>query len=365
MKLAPLAALRARLPRSARARALTLLASATSIAAAIYACVPADTRPVPATLNLAVAASPGTADGLVTADGWALSFDRVLLGIGRSSISSSCARYSEASYDRLLEVSRRGPQKLSVIFGIGHCDVRFRVGAPSSEALLGEGTSDADAVRMRTRAKDRWVNRGGVALEVLGSARRGGVTKEFDLVFRTQLRLSQCSLSADAGGLVIGADAGEEGDPDAASILDSGADAEPPPPEGVGEVLESEGFVAREIRVEAETLFQADDSPELRFDPYAEADVDGDGRLTLEELVTVPVSRIRDSGPFEAGLQVGADAADRGPSRVVLVETLGDYVVIVLLPRLLRYGPIGRCATNLNLDLGRDGGGGGRGGGGP
>lgn len=363
MNLGSLATLRARLPASTWPRALTLLASACSVAAAIYACVPADTRPVPATLNLTVAASPATAGGLVTADGWTLSFDRVLVGIGRSSISSSCTRYSEASYDRLLEVSRRGPQKLSVLFGIGRCDVRFRVGSPSSEALLGEGTTDADAVRMRTRAKDRWVNRGGVALEVLGSARRGGVTKQFDLLFRTQMRLSQCSLSADAGGLVIGGDAGEEGDPDAASTLDSGTDAEPPPAPGVGEVLESEGLVAREIRVEAETLFQADDSTELRFDPYAEADVDGDGRLTLEELVTVPLGRIRDGGPFEAGLQVGLDAGDRGPGRAVLVESLGDYVVIVLLPRLLRYGPVGRCATNLNLDLGRDGGGGGRGGG--
>ena len=344
-------------------RAALVLGTSTVLFAAIYACVPADTRPVPSSLFLAVAASPETRSGLLTADGWNLSFERVLVGIGRTALSSSCTRYSEASYDRLLEVSQRGPQKLSVLYGIGRCDLRFRIGTPSSEALLGEGTADADVVKMRTRGQDRWVNRGGITLEVVGNARRGDTVKAFDFVFRTQLRLSACSQTADGGeGVSFGGDAGEEEPPDA-STVDSGADAEAPPPEGVGVVLETGGELTQELRLEAEALFRSDptDTARIRFDPYAAADTDGDDRVTLEELVRVPIGTIRDGGAFEAGLTTGTD----GGGRSVLVESLGDYVVIVLLPRLLRYGAAGRCRVNMNIDLGRpDGGGGGRGGGG-
>ncbi len=351
-----------------RGRFALLFGAPAAVAVAVYACVPADTRPVPASLFLTVGPSSATANGLVTADGWTLAFDRVLVGIGRASISTACVRYSEANYDRVLEVSKRAPQKLSVLYGIGRCDVRFRVNTPSVEALQGEGTTPEDLARMRTRGRDRWVTRGsGIALQVIGSARRGDVVKAFDFVFRSQMRLSQCSLSEDAGALVIAADAGED-EPDAASdFADAGLDGEAPPPPGVGEVLETEGAIVREIRVEAESLFRVDDSASVRFDPYAAADGNGDGKITLDELVQVPIAAIRDGGPFEAGLVTGNDRGQDGglQGRPVLIESLGDYVYVVLLPRLLRYGPQGRCAASLNIDLGRPDGGGGRGDGGP
>lgn len=333
-------------------------------AAAVYACVPADTRPIPGSLFLTVSPSQATSGGVVTADGWSLGFERVLVGIGRASISSSCARYSEASYDRVLEVSKNGPQKLSVLYGLGHCDVRFRVGTPSTDAILGEGTTEADKARMRVRGQDRWVNRGGIVLEVIGTARRGGAEKRFDFVFRAQTRFSSCTLSPDAGDtVVIGADAGEE-EPDASlSLVDSGADAEAPPDEGVGVVLENKVALARDFRIEAEGLFRVEpkDTAQLRFDPYAAADTDGDGFVTLDELVKVPIGSVRDGGPFEAGTFAGGG----GSGRPILIESLGDFVYVVLLPRLLRFGEKGSCQASLNIDLGRpDGGGGGRGGGG-
>ncbi|MFO0639543.1 MAG: hypothetical protein U0183_10065 [Polyangiaceae bacterium] len=339
------------------ARGAMWLSAAGGLAfAVVAACVPADTRPVPSSVFLTVAASPVTRQGLVTEDGWTITFDKVLVGIGRSSISSSCVRYNEANYDRVLEVSRADPQKLSVLYGIGRCDVRFRVGTPSSEALLGEGTTDADAVKMRTRAADRWVNRGGVGLEIAGVARRGAEEKRFDFVFRPQVRYSACAPFSDGGSsLIIGGDAGEE-DIDAA-IGDSGADAEPPPPEGIGEVLEGEAAIGRELRIEAETLFRPGGAG-ARFDPYAAADMDGDGTVTLEELVRVPIAQVRDGGVFEAGLVTRNDPnAPETGGRAVAIESLGDYVVVVLLPGVLRYGPTGRCDANLNIDLGRPDGG--------
>jgi hypothetical protein len=344
-------------------------AATCALAAVVYACVPADTRPVPASLFMTVSPSPAVANGIVTADGWSLGFDRVLVGIGRTSISSSCARYSEASYDRLLEVSKNGSQKLAVLYGLGHCDLRFRVGTPSAEALLGPGTTQDDLVRMRTRGQDRWVNRGGIVLEVVGSATRAGVQKRFDFVFRSSIRYSGCTLSPDAGQISqLGVDAGEE-EIDASLVeVDSGADAEPPPPEGFGVVLESEGALTRDFRIEAEGLFRAEAAAgaTLRFDPYAEADTNGDGFVTLDELVKVPISRIRDGGPFEAGTFSGTTGDAGGPGgggRPIVVESLADFVYVVLLPRLLRYGEEGSCASGVSLDLGSDGGGGRRGGG--
>lgn len=336
-----------------------------------YACVPADTRPVPASLYLTVSASQATAQGITTADGWSLAFDRVLVGIGRSSISSSCTRYSEADYDRVLDLKKSAggsPQKLSNLFGLGHCDVRFRIGTPSSEALLGEGTNNADITFMRTRARDRWVNRGGVGLRVIGSATRDGDVRRFDLVFRTQLRYSFCSTSPDAGGLLeVDPDAGDDDPIDAGALVDAGAEAEAPPPEGVGEVLESEATINRVLRIETEKLFSVPDEAVIRFDPYAQGDKNGDGVVTVDELVGVPINVVHDAGPFEAGLFVGNTPIGPAPGgggpggfarRAVIVETLADYMVVVLLPRLLRYGDVGGCGTSLNIDLGRDGGGG-------
>lgn len=325
--------------------------------AIVAACVPADTRPVPASLLVTVGASEGARNGIATADGWAVSFDRVLVGIGRTTLSRSCARYSESSYDRVVEIARHDPQKVSVLYAIGHCDLRFRVGTPSSEAVIGEGATDADVGFMRTRGGDRWVSRGGVVLHVEGRAARDGVVKTFRFVFRSALRYSGCSEEGATGLVEDPSDGGDDDEPDAAilSLFDGAvSDAEPPPPEGIGVVMTGGTEMVRPLTFDLEEIFTAGGS--ARFDPFAEADLDGDGAITLEELARVPVSRIVDGGPFEASTFVSViDAGGRG-GRNVVVSTLGDYVYLVVLPRLLRYGDRGACAAGLGVDFGRDAG---------
>jgi len=332
---------------------LTLVIAAV---AAFFACVPADTRPVPGSLFLTVGASDATRNGVVTADGWTLSFERVLVGAGRTTLTSSCARYSESSYDRVLELSKRGPQKLSVLYAIGRCDLRFRVGQPSSEALLGEGTTEADRTSMRTRSGDRWVRRGGIVLDVTGAARRGAEEKAFRFVFRATMRFSGCSEEGASRFVGDEPDAGDDDEPDASPIwlLDAATDGEPPPPEGIGVRLVGGVDVVMPLTFEVEELFRAGEGAPLRFDPFAEADLDQSGTVTLEELAAVPITRVRDGGAFVSSTYTSV--TDAGGGRAVVVASLGDYLYIVALPRLLRYAERGACAVGLGLDRGGDGG---------
>ncbi len=330
-----------------------LAASALALAGAIHACVPSDTRPVPASLTLTVSPSQATRSGVLTADGWTLTFDRVLLGIGRASLGTSCVSYSEANYDRLIDVTR-GPQKLSILHGLGHCDLRMRIASPSSEALLGDGVTEEDRIRMRTPGKDKYVSRGGISVDVRGSARRGEVIKRFDFVFRSRIAYRQCSLSPDGGASdsILG-DGGDE-------LLDAGGDSgvDPEaPPEGMGVVLNNEAVLVRDFRIEAEALFRdaaVAAAASLRFDPYAAADTDGDGVVTLAELENVPIALVRDGGAFEAGT-AQVDAGGRS-GQTIPIQSLGDLVYVVLLPTLPRFGEVGACGSDLGIDRRPDGG---------
>jgi hypothetical protein len=73
--------------------------------------------------------SEATRDGVVTADGWSLSFQKVLLGIGPMQLGDDCikyAEYSEPGYERIVEVTAAGPQKVSIMYGLGRVTSIFR-----------------------------------------------------------------------------------------------------------------------------------------------------------------------------------------------------------------------------------------------
>ena len=51
-------------------------------------CLPADTRPTPASLVLTAEASAAMTAGVATSDGWQITFERLLMGVGRARLKS-------------------------------------------------------------------------------------------------------------------------------------------------------------------------------------------------------------------------------------------------------------------------------------
>jgi hypothetical protein len=319
------------LPPAAMLLAPMLAGIALGSAFVLHACLPADDRPIPGTLSMSVTPSPATLGGFTTSDGYAIKFERVLVGIGGTSLSDTCTSYSEANYDRVLDLRSANPQKLSVLFGIGACDLRYRIGPPSADAILGARAQESDKSRMRTPGKDAYTERSGIALEVSGAAQKDGVAFQFAFAFRQRVRFDRCRAEVgDAGGA--------NPQPDAASANANSI------------TLRGDEAQVINIRMEAEALFRDDaisTTPNFRFAPFAAADANRDGIITLEELRAVPVAMLTDAGPFETQLSSPDDAGTQRPSAKYKIESVADYMYVILMPLIPRFRDDQRCRTSV------------------
>lgn len=285
----------------------------------VAACLPADTRPAPGTVTFTLSPSAAVVHGVTTVDGWSLEFDKVLIGIGDVGLGNTCVRYSDAGYDRVLDAAHGAGQHLSILYGLGTCDVRFRVTTPSAQSLLGEGVTEGDKTFLRTGGTDAYATNAGIALYVSGAATQGGRSARFRWAFRQRTRYQGCGVDIQDGG-----------SNDAITLTGS-------------------SNFTQELTVAPERLFRDDleEPARLRFAPFARADAplgDGDSEITLAELAKVALTSTRPLGVY------GIGKADE--TKVVSLE---DYVYLILYPTLARYGANGACPANA----------GGRGGGGP
>lgn len=268
-------------------------------------CLPGDTRPTPAVLHFTVEPSAADTDGLTTVDGWQITFERLLVGLGGAGIDGpGCNTYANAGYERLFDFTVAGRQKLADVYGLGTCGARVRLRTPGDDALLGQGVTAADLAFMRREESDAFVVQGRRAAYVRGRASRGATTKRFEWSFLLGFNLHDCAAARDAG---------------LASELELQGGADLPIP----------------VIIRAEELFRArlDDASELRFDALAEADIDGDQAITLDELAQVP-------GPppdLDAGLVSGDGGA----------LSLADFLYVGLLPRVVRLGGAGACLSDV------------------
>jgi hypothetical protein len=124
--------------------------------------------------------------------------------------------------------------------------------APSDDAVLGAGVSASDLELLRTAGSDAFSERRGISLYVRGAATRAGARLDFEWSFRRDLAYERC------GALTF----------------------------------RSDETLTPELRVNTQALFRsgAGADAETLFEPYAGADADGDGFVTLVELgaVTLP-----------------------------------------------------------------------------
>lgn len=272
-------------------------------------CLPTDTRPEPGSILTTASGSEATRAGVVTADGWSLTFQKVLLGIGPIQLGDDCtkyAEYSEPGYDRIVALTAPAPQKVSIMYGLGKCDIDFQISPPTEDCVLSPGVSEIDKTFMRTPGSDNHIEDDGVTMRVEGSATLGARTLTFAWSLRQTLFFSRCGLFSD----------GKQ---------EPGLDLRGGVP------------LTYNLRIETEGLFRDDVDRELgalRFAPFAEADARGkpDGNVDLDELDLIPISELRETAAYSGG--EGHD-----------VGTLEDYVYIVLFQTLLRFRDSGECSV--------------------
>ena len=298
------------------ARGSSLFVAASVVAAA--SCLPQDTRPEPATVNVTVTGSPLVDAGIPAAsvdDGWSIDFDRVLVSVGNSSIEgSSCTDYEETDYRRLYDVSVVAPQKLAVIYGLGDCGFVFRVNNANSDSIEEQGVTDDEKTTMITPGGDLYTSGPtGISFWVRGNATNGTETKTFDWQFRLRrVAYHDCAL------------------PDGSVF---------------GLTLEGGQTFGVNIEIHPEVLF--DDrldvtTAHLRFAPFAAADDvygDGDGAITLDELGAESLD--------QAGVTAADDTLDGYD--YTSFTTFEDFVYLGLFPSIARVTGTTHCLVDVNV----------------
>jgi len=247
-----------------------------------YGCLPGDIRPEPGRVYVTAESSPATLEGFSTDDGWNIRFDKLLVGLGNVDLDGdACNDYSSGGYDRLFNFTLPGAQKLGEVYGLGGCDLEFRLRSPSDEALLQQGVSAADLEFMRELKLEgveippnlsfleRRLPRTGVYAR--GTATRGDIVKRFDWRFIvSRYELSNCENAVDG--------------PKTSFVTLKATDDLRPALTFHGEDLFREGIAAEDLR---------------RFDHLADADVDMDGNITLVELAAVPAPEVEVEVPMD------------------------------------------------------------------
>ncbi len=288
------------------------MARITAAALVLAGCLPGDTRPPPAVIHLTVEPSPAVTEGVTTVDGWHISFERLLIGIGGARLGargsgagnideSVCTSYANARYERLFDVTVGGRQPLSDIYGLGTCGVSFYVTVPWWwDTPLGAGVSAQDLDFMRDSAHPTAETNHARSVHVRGQATRDTMTKRFEWSFGVSYLLRGCVGAGDVG---FASDV----------VLTSGAELQLP------------------VVVHGEVLFRerrSEDSP-LRFDALADADADGDHMITLEEL----------AGAADPAIEAdaGVTSLDGG------APSLKDLISRRLVPRMIRLRDSGPC----------------------
>lgn len=243
---------------------------------ALPACLPGDTREEPTRIDVTVEASGETRAGFTTDDGWTVTFDTFLVGMGFARATaattldgeSDCASYYDAFYGRLFEVARtEGPRKVAEVYALGTCFLGFEIVSPPDDALLEPPVSEDEAASMRVVDGDSQ-KYGATSIRVRGGARRGEESKTFDWSFRATFDYSGCG--------------------DAPWLLESGESRSAPV------VLHGEALFRSPV---GGALGASPPAPgKLEFAPFADADADGDGTITMDELSVVETISFGDGG---------------------------------------------------------------------
>lgn len=288
-------------------------------------CLPKDNRPPPGNLLTTASSDSAVQQGFDTDDGWHIQFTKFIVSPGHSSFHNggACTSYSNASYEKVLNVLQAGSQKVNLIYALGTCDFGFRLTFPRSDALVGADVSAQDLLTMQTAGTDRFQTTiSGANGYISGIASNQSQTKTFTWLFRQSWTYQSCEVLTDAGlqtSLQLGAYEGETMD----------------------------------IMVRGEQLFQnvtPSYQVQLLFNPIAQADSqygNNDGDVTLDELSNVPISLM--------AVSLGSALVDFNVDGGVPIPTdLESFVYQVLYPSMFHYDDSGQCTITPGQNRGFD-----------
>lgn len=224
-------------------------------------------------------------------DGWRVTFTKFLLALGPVSVGESASGPPAATMPgaKLFDMHRAGDKPVfsASLPAKAYPHVSFAV-APATAAIeLADGVPEADKQLMVSN---------GYSVYVEGSMAKGAATKSFKWGFETSTLYYGCK----------GELAGKE-------------------TEGV--VVTNGGTDAVELTIHGDHFFYDDlQSPDakVRGDHLAEADTNGDGEITLEELAAVQLAALpKDKGTFGTG--TASNVNDLRAFLEALSRTVGHF----------------------------------------
>jgi hypothetical protein len=220
----------------------------------LASCLPIDTRPPPGR-GVVTVSSDDTSEGFATDDGWTVRYDRQLVSLGNFGIAEGpCEPYAESHYVRILDLSRTEPQKLVEIYALGTCPFIVEVRPPPAEVIRGAGVSAEDVTFLSTPGSDPYHRDRGIGLHLAGTATRAERTVRFAWSLRENLVYGDGS----CGEMSF-----------------------------VTDMTTTLDLHVNTARLYSDPALTAG-VPGAIFEPFARADADGDGEVTLEELDAVP-----------------------------------------------------------------------------
>lgn len=244
------------------------------------ACLPGDLRPEPGQVYVSVQGSDTAVNGFVTGDGWTIQFEKLLLSMGYTVLAGEdCEVYGDARYNVLFDLTVPGKQKLGDVYGLAACNLQFHVSSLYWPGYLGNGVTLEDRGLVWDRNDLVAHSYFGATIYIRGSARRESVTKHFAWRFRPTYAFTKCKNPAD-------------GTSNTSLNLIGGEKIFPL------------------VTFHPEELFRdgVGTDAKIRFDPLAEADINADDEVSLEEVSQIPAplveltgEELRDAGAPDGG----------------------------------------------------------------